>query len=376
MKTAIFALLFGCVASAMPILDSTVTQELSRLTAEPATRFLRDNKNADLVYPVLSRLTVANSEQGKPLFRMSQNKDGSAEIFVIVQLSPAKAFEEDFEALKSQNEKLRLALLPVATGKLKVSLLEGDQVTLLGESSEVQNAYLNANMPLHATVSAAGLQKVRASIATQSGILLALTFEYSFKGIVEGAPMRFRVRPQALREQIVSDREFSRALANGTGVSVTWAQRQVRIALGIDFNPAKPILPLNPIDTPNYPLLAWSTLFDLFPTILVGKDATSWIDYAELKQIRDRQDLPEVVEVESRPQHSIQLAKSQAGGLLKGICTKYANLVYRFDGTSSCDALVVPAEAPSIPPTTSPSEAVKPKPGDDKPRPGFDPLLD
>ena len=132
---------------------------------------------------------------------------------------------------------------------------------------------------------------------------------------------------------------------------------------------------MNPIDSENYPLLAWGTLMQLFPKVLIGEAANDWLSFESLKGIRDRTDLPDYLEMESKPQRTIQLAQSQAGGLLKCVCTDFAELVYRFDGVSRCEALTSPATTPPVsPPPVIP--AGQPKPGDDKPRPGFDPLLD
>jgi hypothetical protein len=360
----------------LPLLDSAVSQELSRATSEPATRFLRDDTSNEVVYPVLSRLVVGEDSKGKPLFRMVQNRDGSADIFVIVQLAPSKTFETEFEEIQKNQPGMKLALLPIAKGTLRVSLVEGNQVQLLAESSDVQNSYLNAQMPLHARVNPEALALVKNAVATKSGVLLALAFDYAFKATAQGASMKFRVDTQKLQKQLINDPEFTTALANGSGLSVEWGQKQVRKALAIDFNPAKPILPLNPVDTDNYPLLAWGSLFDLFSVILLKEPGRSWLSYDALKRIRDAQFAASPEDIASPPQLSTQLVESQAGGLLKGICTKYRDLVYSYDGSTSCDALVVPPSpvSPVVPPVTTPAST--PKPGDDEPRPGFDPLLD
>lgn len=346
---------------ALPLLRNTQVSSFSSTGQVPRTVLLPDSDDKNLVHLVPTGLRVVKLDEGAPLFRMALRRDGSADVLAVMRLSVPNSAEQDIAMLRATNPNLRVTLLPLVAGKLRLSVIEGGMFdTLLGQTVEPVNAYPNADLPLMVRISREGVTRLRGLLETHASILLALVFEYSFKVRIDGRSHEFEIDTGAFLHQIRTDERFVGAVEELRGLTWDWGSNQLWRAY---LHSLMPISSPNP-DDPSL-LAGVVNLNGLLGTAL-GTPEKDWWSARSLRFLETAPitSFPTRLYVESPGGSTPTLLYGQAGALLKGICHRYADLVYNEQGETSCSVLV-PEDAP---PSAMPPEQPGTRP--------FDPFLD
>ena len=353
--------LAGEPSFAMPLIQNTQIATFSMTGQSLRMVLLPDSDDENLMYLVPTGLRVAKNEQDGPLFQMAVRHDGSADVLAVMRLVVPESAEQDIATLRVTNPNLGVTLLPFVAGKLRLSVIEGGMFdTLLGQTVEPVNGYPNADMPLVVQISPEGVTRLRGLLETHASILLALVFEYSFKVRIEGVKHEFELDTAAFLHQIRMDDRFVGAVEELRGLTSDWGTNQLWRAY---LHALMPVSNPNP-DDPG--LLAGVGALNGLLGIALGAPERDWWSARSLRFLETTAvtSFPMKLYIESPGGSTPTLLQGQAGALLKGICSRYADLVYNEQGKTSCSVLV-PAEAP-------PSAMTPEQPGT---RP-FDPFLD
>lgn len=337
------ASLFSRPGSALPRVRDALLPRFSSTGQASAVVFLPDSVDASVVHLVPTGLGVVKLDDGGPLFRMTVRRDGSADVFAVMRLSAPASTEDELTRLRMSKPGLKVSWLPLVAGRLRLSVIkDGTFEFLLGESAEPVNAYPNADVPLAVHVSAEGVGRLRGLLQTRASILLALVFEYSFKASVDGTGHMFTLDSGAFLHQVTTDGAFLSAVEELQGLSSQWGEGQLLRAF------LRSLMPVTSTDPGDPSLLRGLLTLNGLLGKALGTPEDRWWSARSLRYLETTpaSAFPRTITLEAPGASTVTLVQAQAGALLKGVCQRYADLVYNEKGEVSCDVLIPPAGLP------------------------------